>query len=156
MKSALQISTIAGTQNCATLMTTRICNFNKIPQVFCVKCFINVDVAGRPAEGVGRGGLQSCCADGSVATTFDVACRPARRRCCWRCAHKSLAKLKRIQKYVLKIGLTPVIGMGCHDSDTKPVLRGRRLLRPGKVRFADACPISKINIFWHLAPWSGS
>ena len=28
-----------------------------------------------------------------------------------------------------------------------PVLRGRWLLRPGKVRFVDACPISKIDVF---------
>ena len=154
--SPLQTFTISGTQNCPTLMTTRIYNINKNSSAFCAANFINVGVAGRPAGGVGRGGWQSYCVYGSVATVFDVARLAACQQCCWGPAHKSLANLKRIQKHVFIFGQTPVLGIGCHDSDSKPVFRRRRLPRPGKVRVADACQISKINICWHLTPWSGS
>ena len=69
-KSPLLNFTIASTENSATLITPRMCNINKTSPAFYVNYFNNVGVAGRPAEGVSKVGLQSYCVHASVATAF--------------------------------------------------------------------------------------
>ena len=71
---------IASTENCPTLMTPQKYNINKTTQVLYVNRFINVGVAGRSAEGVGKGGLRSSCVYEFVATAFRrrlMSCKPA-------------------------------------------------------------------------------
>ena len=80
MKFPLLNFRIANTENCATLMTPRKYNINKIPQLFMHTISLMLGLRAGPARGVGKGGLQSSCAYGSVATAFRrrlPSCEPA-------------------------------------------------------------------------------